>query len=56
MTKVWFIADMNGNILGKLAHDEADDSTDAILNWADENLIAELDDDNHNKRLLTKKG
>jgi len=33
---------LDGKEIGKLIADDADDEKDAILNWADESLTAEL--------------
>jgi len=38
--KDWFIY-YNGERIGMLLSDKADDEKDAVLNWADENLKAE---------------
>jgi hypothetical protein len=40
--KEWLIYNYMGDIIGRLDEDKADDATDAVLNWADENLNAEL--------------
>lgn len=40
--KHWVIYNENGNKIGTLMEDLADDAKDAVLNWADEYLIAEL--------------
>lgn len=36
---VWII-NLKGKEIGRLDSDKADDSKDAVLNWADENLEA----------------
>ena len=33
---------LNGKEIGKLIANDADDEKDAVLDWADENLTAEL--------------
>jgi hypothetical protein len=41
--KHWIIS-KDGIIFGYLKEDLADDAKDAVLNWADENLTAELEE------------
>lgn len=36
---------LDGKEIGKLSSDEGDDAKDAVLNWADESLNAELKKD-----------
>ena len=38
----WVIYNSEGNKIGELSEDKADDEKDAVLNWADEELHAEL--------------
>ena len=40
--KVWIIFNLEGNKIGILREDMAEDAADAVLSWADENLNAEL--------------
>lgn len=42
MKKVWLIFTDEGGIIGRLNEDDADDERDAVLNWADEHLHAQL--------------
>jgi len=43
MKKEWVIYKQNGDEVGRLSEDKADDKKDAVLNFADEYLFAKLE-------------